>query len=510
MFGQNKGTIDSKKNIRLRELIRKRRKEKIRVVQDEKQKEELLDKKKKDDLIISNHVSKKNTNDKLPDNYISKRIIKKGKKKQEEIKAITISPEPVLDEVKENVIIPNSYDESDIKIEKTNKDIEPNPIEKSVGNKDDSTKNIIQPTETIKYDEPSEENLLELALTNEFEVILKEHQYDLNKLVIDFNTLNDNIDEVVETDELEKMSDEIEDLVKKLEIIKKELELLTNSATFKNIYKLHDPYLTNLIDEYRNNITENKELLDTVTNLENNSLYISIVNKIIEFESEKEKFNNKLDNLYEEYEIRDENFEKWKNRYTDVESITKSLDELVKISDRKLKEIEEKVSKSVNVTEIVETKMKSSLGIIAKTILIMSLLKKNPTRQANGLTAITTLTAISLVNDLIKPKKVTTKRFETDLVDYRNMIDNTINDIHNINILISKNISEVQNLKELFEKEFKEYQYDIPEYKDFFDKLNSIEKEMYDRQNNMNKISHDLNYQYDKNNAKVKKYEHLS
>ena len=111
--------------------------------------------------------------------------------------------------------------------------------------------------------------LLELAVVNEFEVILKNHRYDLNNLIIDYNVLKKEVDNAIEVDELDKISEEIDELVRKLEIIKKEMALLTSSGTFNDIYKLHDPYLENIIDEYKESLLYSKEVLDTVENLEN-------------------------------------------------------------------------------------------------------------------------------------------------------------------------------------------------------------------------------------------------
>lgn len=523
MLNQTKGSINSKKNRRLRNLlIKKSKKQKEIILEEKKIEKEKVDKKKKE-LELSQSLRIKRKEDVL----IEERIEKKKEK--------TTSPLPNSNQkttTYHNLDIESENKKMDKEnkppihkvnlkpVETPNQELAPVQLEEKVKTtnpgKEKEEKILVSPTlkpteENTQSDSVNtqEKNLLELAVTNEIEVILKEKQYDLNQLIVDFNTINQHVDEIVETEELETMSKEIDDLIKKLEIIKRELELLTNSATFKNIYQLHNPYLTNMIDEYRETLHQNKEMLDTVIKVENTTLYTSIIDKIVEFETEKDKLTKELEGTKEKYKIRDDDFEKWKNDYIDLEKIEKSLDEITETSHRKLQEIEKKVSQSVTVTEIVETKMKSSLSILAKTMLLVSLFKRNPTRQANAITAVSTITAFSLINDFIKPKKITTKRIETDLVDYKHMISDTIHDVEKIDILISHSLEDIKELRTTFQNEFEQYQYDLPEYKEFFDKLSRIESEMLDRKHHMNQISHELNYQYDKNNEKVKKYQNI-
>ena len=497
MFAKAKGNVDSRKNRRLRNLLIKKEKKKNKITQEQKltEKEDIAKKRKTLEILQALKIN------------ANKNIIIEKKNSKKRIKDDT-KPKNQQNSIKTN---PNSQNVVSIKQEEKLNDTN---IKIS---KEAKIQTIISPTFKSSQEntqsnisDTQEKNLLKLAIANEIEVILKEKQYDLNKLIVDFNVINQHIDEKLETSDLEKMSEEINHLITKLETIKRELELLTNSATFKNIYQLHEPYLTNIIDEYRETLNQNKEMLDTVIRVENDVLYVSIIDKIKELEVEKDKLAKKVKDTIEKYAIRDKEFEKWKSDYIDIEKIGKSLDEIVEISNCKLKEIEKKINKSVTVTEIVETKMKSSLDILTKTLLLIYLLKKNPTRQANAITAVTTITALSLINDLAKPKKIVTKRIETDLIDYKHIISDTINDVEQIDILINNSLENIKNLKDMFEKEFKQYQYDLPEYKEFFDKLNIVELEMLDRKHDINKISQELDYQYDKNNEKVKKYSNLN
>ena len=563
-MNESKGSIDGKRNRILQNLFIKRKK-KTEQIKEEELKEK---KKKKEQLLNNRHLnnsesSKKDVQGKDNSESVIKPITKKvvvkpkfGEEKQIPDKSIDLpkidkedkdieiglanskkiddfkdkiqKQEEIVTKVKskfgiedsdknkEKDIINNDdnkkIDDLEVIEEKSKINEQDNKVndeikeEKKLDKEDLETKKVINNS----IDNINRKELLELAVVNEFEVILKNYRYDLNNLIIDYNVLKKEVDNAIEVDELDKISEEIDELVRKLEIIKKEMALLTSSGSFNDIYKLHDPYLENIIDEYKESLLYSKEVLDTVTNLESDKLHVSLINKINEFEREKDKLTQKLNDTKEKYEIRDEDFIKWKANYLNIESINKSLDNIATLADEKLAEIEELVNKSVDITEIVEHRMMGTLEILTRTMIIMAMLRKNPMMQANVAMAGGTLATFNAIRHMINPDLGTRTRLVADITDYKDMIFNTMNDTENINHLINDSLSDVSRMKTIFEDEFKEYQYDFPEYKEIFDKLDKIEKEMLERKQNMVRISHELEYQYNKNNAKVKQYENLN
>lgn len=568
-MNESKGSIDGKRNQRLQNLFIKRKKKSEQINEDEVKENELKEKKKKEEQLLNNrHLnnsesSKKDVQGKdnsesvikpvtkkvvvkqkfgeekqIPDKFIIQPKIEKENKdieidlanskkidnfkgkiqKQEEV-IIKVKPKFGIengDKNKEKDIINNDNDkkiddletiEEKSKINKQdNKVNDEIKEEKKLDKEDLETKKVVNNS----IDNINRKELLELAVVNEFEVILKNHRYDLNNLIIDYNVLKKEVDNAIEVDELDKVSEEIDELIRKLEIIKKEMALLTSSGTFNDIYKLHDPYLENIIDEYKESLLYSKEVLDTVENLENNKLHVSIINKINEFEKEKDKLTKKLNDTKEKYEIRDEDFIKWKENYLNIEDINKNLDNIATLADEKLAEIEELVNKSVDITEIVEHRMMGTLEILTRTMIIMAMIRRNTMMQANVAMAGGTLATFNAIRHMINPDLGTRTRLVADITDYKDMIVNTMNDTENINQLINDSLSDVSRMKTIFEDQFKEYKYDFPEYKEIFEKLDKIEKEMLERKQNMVRISHELEYQYNKNNAKVKQYENLN
>lgn len=553
---ETKGSIDGKRNRRLQMLFKKKKK-KLEEQQEVEAKEKKLEEKKNGETVINNNSS----NDKNEPVRVTVKVkpkfgideknneLEKDKNKLKQVpneekteKGAFINDnlsskkdEPSEVYVRSKPKFGINKNRSELE-KNNNKYLNQTGNEKITVNKeleeknkplkyDENKKNENSKTEEI-YAKPkrkfgiedknvelkqiSQKDLLELAIVNEFEVILKNHKYDLNKLIIEYNILREKVDKSLEVDELEKYSLEIEELVRKLEIIKKEMELLTSSSTFNDIYKLHDSYLENMIDEYKNSVLYNKELFSMVDNLENDKLHVSLIDKIIEFEQEKEKLTKHLNDKKEKYEVRDEEFDNWKKKYLKDDDINRILDDIAAQADEKLSEIENLVNKSVDVREVVEHRMMGTLEIFARTLILMAMVKSNPLMQANLAMAGGARVTFNAIRHMINPDLGTRTRIVTDITDYKDMIADANYDVEKVKDVINDCIDDVSNMKEFFEDHFKEYKHDFPEYKELFDKLEIIEKEMIERKQNMARISRELQYQYDKNNAKVKVYENMS
>jgi len=320
--------------------------------------------------------------------------------------------------------------------------------------------------------------------------------------------LSNKTQDEVEIDELIKIEKQFNELIEQIEKIKFEINSLTDSATFKNIHKLNNIELINLIDKYKNTY-QKTDILNQLDKLEHSELYSNIVKKLIIFETEQNYLENTLNDKKKKYSIRDQEFEEWKDNYFDIEKVIEPISDMINESEKQLIEIEEKVNKAVTVTEVIETKIRSSLGIVSKTLLIMSLLKKNANKNTKISPILQTAIALDLIDKIIKPKKEIEKHYKTDIVDYKNTIISALNDVKSIDSIIDTSLNSINNLKTTFQKEFSDYQNYIPEYLEFLDKLNKLEKEMISKKDNIQKISTNLDIQYNKNKQKVKKYENL-
>lgn len=517
MFNETKGSINGKRNRRLFAWIKKKKKKKEDILIEEENKKELERKKKK--IIGTIDASNINAQTVEENDF----IIDKTEKINIETPPVISHEENIQIDVEQEQNIPVKTAQSlsikqNDKGEKTNKINTINPTTQADDTKNkDATDCFKENSNEIRTDDKNKNfrkvnNQAELLgiIVNEINNILDEKQYDLKKLSFEFEVLIDKANDTVDSTEIDEIQKEIDKLLEKIKQIYKELELLTSSSAFQDVYKIQDTYLTSIIDEYISSETENKNVAEQVSQIESNKEYQGIINKIIEIDYEKDKLNKKLDDKKKYYQIRDDEFERWKEDYINVDDVTSYLKRMVEDSERILSDIDEKIRKSVTVTEIVETKVRNSLTLMGKALLFMSFLKKKPTINTPTFTAVSAFTAISLINDILKPKMVVTKKYQTDLIDYSDKINTAINNTGEVAQLIDNNISDIQVLKQKFQKNFSEYRNDISEYDDFMLKLNDIEKEMSRQKRVIEKTTHDLNNQYDKNIEKVKRYQNIN
>lgn len=531
MFNETKGSINGKRNRRLFAWFRKRKKIKEEEFIEDKKKQEIENDKKSKivcEKIIDNQVINKNNliNDKAVKNtYVEPIVIPTIENLQSDEKQETVLVENEkkflnietnskkdIDDKNKNTDIPIKLDTKDVSSKEKENTTNYFDDEISQAHKEDKKLKPNYNNEKLASKNTSTSTQVELleAVTHEINNILDDKQYELKKIAFEFEVLTDKANDAVYSAEVEDIQKEIEVLLEKLRKIYRELELLTNSSTFQNVHQIDDPYLTDIIDEYINSQMENRNITKQVDKIETNKEYKSIVSKIVEIDKEKDKLEEKLIEKMKYYQIRDDEFERWKDSYMNVDMVTSYLNNMVNDSKKMLDNIEEKVRKNVTVTEVVETKIKNSLTLMGKALLFMSLLSNKPTKNNPAFNAVTTFTAINLVHDVLKPKKIITKRYETDLVDYSEMINNTIGNVSKVNRLIDSNIFDISALKQDFQRNFSEFQNDIPEYKELITRLDDIEKEMIKQKKEILKTTYSLDEQYNKNKEKVKKYRDLN
>lgn len=354
-----------------------------------------------------------------------------------------------------------------------------------------------------------QEEILELKVTIELERLLKDNRYELKKLYTELDALKKESDYLYQVSDAEQAIEEIERLLEYLERIKKQLKVISEANNLDLIFQLDDSYFTNLVEDYKRHIKDQQVIEDKIKDLKRNEEYTSLMKKILEFEKIQENLANTLEERKEELEERDFTFDKIQDEYFGIEKINLELESLIYESEKYLSKIEEKVNEAVDITTRTEIKMHYSMGILARTLLLLSLFKMNPHPKANAITAVETVVAIDLIHKLLKPRKEQRTITEYHYHNYSNMIENALGDIDSISYLIQDGIKEVQELKKTFKEEFKDYADILPEYKSLLSSIDKIERELKEREENMLRVQKDMNVQLEKNNQKVLDYERL-
>lgn len=355
-----------------------------------------------------------------------------------------------------------------------------------------------------------EEDILEFKIATELEGLLKKNRYELKKLYTELEELEKESTYLYKVEDIEDALDEIERLLAYLEQIKRQLEVISNSYHIDDLYALDDSYFTDLVKEYKDYIKDQKTMDQKVKDLKRNEEYTSLIKKILEFEQMQEELAQTLEEKKKELEERDYQLAEIQNQSLDIERINQDLENLIQDSEKYLEEIQNKVNESLEITKKTEIKMHYTMGVLARTLLLFSLLRMNPKPKANAVTAVETLVAIDLINKLLTPKKEKRTVTEYYYQNYRSMIENALGNMDSIFYLIRNGIIEIQELKETLKEDWKQYEDVLPEYKELFQSIEKIEKELLEREENMNRIKEDMELQLEKNNQKVLEYENLN
>lgn len=359
-------------------------------------------------------------------------------------------------------------------------------------------------------EENEQEEILELKVAIELDRLLKDNRYELKRLYTELDAIQKDADDLYEVSETEQAIEEIERLLEYLEQIKRQLEVISRSHNLDLIYQLEDPYFSKLVEEYKSHVKDQQTIETHVDDFKKSEEYISLMKRILEFEQLQEDLTTTLEERKEELNDRDQDFELLQDQYLDLEKVTKDLESLIEDSQRHLEFVSKKVNEAVESTTKMQIKMKYTLGILARTLLLFSLIKMNPKPKANAATAVEAIVAVDLIRNLLKPKEEKRMVTEYHCPDYRNMIENALTDIHSVSHLIQNGLSQVQGLQKTFEAEFGKYADVLPEYKDLLASITKVEKELQERKDNMQRIENNMKHQLRRNNQKVLEYEKLN
>ncbi len=359
-------------------------------------------------------------------------------------------------------------------------------------------------------DKIKEEEVLELKIAEELESLLKKNRYELKNLYTELEEIEKESAYLYKVGDVEEAIEDIERLLAYLEQIKKQLEVISESYHLDDLYALDDTYFKDLIEEYKEYVKDQKIMDEKVKDLKRNEEYTSLMKKILEFEQMQLELAETLEEKKQKLEERDYELEEMQNQSLDIEKINQELESLIRDSEKYLEEIQNKVNESVEITKRTEIKMHYTMGVLARTLLLFSLLKMNPKPKANAVTAVEAMVAIDLIHKLLNPKKEKRVITEYHYQDYRSLIQNALGNIDSIFYLIQNGIREIQDLKSTLKEEWKEYEDVLPEYQELFQSMEKIEKELLEREENMNRIKENMKLQLEKNNQKVLEYEQLS
>ena len=405
---------------------------------------------------------------------------------------------------------------------KDNTDKKDNVVDISIDNKVDNNykrKNVSQKTDENVYeninrvgiDTEIENNIdygdIELSDTSrntlqklkarkilsEYERQLKDVRYELRGLIFDYNVLADAENEIVLSDDAQIILDKLSDIINRIEILKDKIKIT-------DLEKYDDNYIYTLIEGYLAEFKDKK----LVSEMKDSPLYILISEKIDEIETKKNDLNKRVDKKKEILEEKEENFDKLKDKYYNIERFNKEISEFQAEQEALLRSIQEKVANAVSVEEKVKVEVEGMTRQSRRTLRMLTLQMLFPgPRMARGLAA-TTASYLYFMRNIVNPRTVTKKYKEIKVIDYSDDIKNNIALLESTSGMLNRTSSQIDKMIKMINEEYSDYFDVVPECRDLLSNLKKIKSNILEKEYEMEKVKEQQLLLLEKNNAKVK------
>lgn len=428
-------------------------------------------------------AEKKNTQEKKIQKGINEKEIEKNLNfnTQEKKNSNTIKKDipPIIEKNDENTFIPIYKDT------------------KAVGKR-----NVEDNKESILQKEEKELNFLEKQIIKVLEDDINEKKFQLKKIDSEIYTLEKNIEDTVSQEEMVELEKEIEILMKLVEKIKRQIDSL--EKTFDDKIPLTDTnnYLIYLVEEYK---SRRKEEIEFKKVLKDNQKYSSLTDTMIEIEEKQKSLNEKLQEKKDEMMIDNERMEKLNDKVVDIEEMNDKIKSLMIDSNKALEEIKIKLEEEVPITEKVDYISKTMDHTLWQLFLLMAMFKRNLSMKNNAVNSISNLVILDIIMKMTTPIITKQVSYEYNVKDYEYMIRKAASDTNYLENVIDNNLDKIDSIRYNFMHNYRECSY-LESYQNALDKLNRLEENIKERKNDVAKMKKEMEYQLEKNNAKVKRY----
>lgn len=386
---------------------------------------------------------------------------------------------PIIEEKEENTFIPIYKDT------------------KTVGkrNVEDNKKNVLQKEE-------KELSFLEKQIIQVLEDDINEKKFQLKKIDSEIYTLEKNIEDTVSQEEMVELEKEIDILMKLVEKIKRQIDSL--EKTFDDKIPITDTnnYLIYLVEEYK---SRRKEEIEFKKVLKDNQKYSSLTDTMIEIEEKQKSLNEKLQEKKDEMMIDNERMEKLNDNVVDIEEMNDKIKSLMIDSNKALEEIKIKLEEEVPITEKVDYISKTMDHTLWQLFLLMAMFKRNLSMKNNAVNSISNLVILDMIMKMTTPTITKQVSYEYNVKDYEDMIKKAASDTNYLENVIDNNLDKIDSIRYTFMHNYRECSY-LESYQNALDKLNRLEENIKERKNDVAKMKKEMEYQLEKNNAKVKRY----
>lgn len=374
--------------------------------------------------------------------------------------------------------------------------------------KEMASKENLEDIKSASLEESKEKELTEIILEERLLKTLEDaitlNEYKVKKILVEEEQLEQETEDRLLKSDCENTLEKIEELLTQIKKLKQELESIITSSNFDKVYKWDDNYFSLLIDEYKTRFNHNFEL-ELLDNVQKNENYKHLMERIIEIENETTKLEEKMNEKLGDISKRDKEFFDLTNDFDYIDKDFVNVDTMIDDINKVLKDLAKKVNNAKKVTEQVSyitREVNHSLDHLLFTYLAT---KNNPLVPKTVGLLLRTQVVLAFVGDLFTPKKERVIDRKIEVIDYTKQIKDGLKSLDDVFKLCDDTSKKIKNIKQDFVKQFSGY--DIPEYKEVFEKLTSLEKNIEKRRDYLLASRKEFTKQLEKNKILIKEKE---
>lgn len=325
---------------------------------------------------------------------------------------------------------------------------------------------------------------------------------EINNLRNDLNNLELEIQNAYKIEQTEKIKEKYLVLKQKIDDMIKKYQVIKDNSDFFDFDELNNSLLWEKIDYFKYFSSSNDieqlayECKSELEKMEN----------IIYLYENKDIYDYDLDSKIQGINYRDDIYDKDKNNLKKLSYVEGQISDSLSYIKKQIARIESDVDRmniTVTTKNIVKgyNKLFTNVGKFALGILTLPFGKFSIGRTILGAT---------LVNNAIRGIRNSLKSEEEPIryisyTDYDNEIKKYSNNLDRAEYIIGDSLDQISKLKTDFKNKFQDYENIIPEYKQFFIKVNGIEEKFIKKQEEIKKYKEKLIEKDKKNRAKMKK-----
>lgn len=354
------------------------------------------------------------------------------------------------------------------------------------------------PIKEVKLSQAEEklDRLKNHKIVEEYENNLKDARKDLRDLTFEYNLLEQQTNQAMNSAETEELLEKLNTVIKRVEELKKLLQIENISQ-----YDANDLYA--LIEDHLKDFKDKKSVLE----IKDSNLYILMAEKVEELEKRKTSLEEKIKTKKEELEMNEKQLEEIKEKYFDFEKFSTKLLQFQNEQDTILKEINEKLAKATTLKEKVEIQVtsirrrnRSLLSLIAEQMMI-------PGARSAKRIAIATAISLFFMKTTMQQETRVKKYKVINVTDYQKEIETSLTQLNDISLLLKKTSRQLDKIISDFKREYQQYFAIVPECKALLNDLERVKDSLSEKEYELEKIKGKQQQNLEKNNVQVKKYQ---